>query len=152
MLRDHSQYLDRFLRVQFVDDDGDFPVNGETLVIDDKLQGTEGVFARVRRALTYGVQIARRHYVFATFSESQGRYVSILYSRWEEEAETVVNIRERRCWMIAEDPPVFTVSEILNSMGDLSQERVIAKHAARQSLVSLLVRSSVGVLTATRFA
>lgn len=37
--------------------------------------------------------------------------------------------------MIAEDPPAFTVSRILESMGDLSQERVIAKHAARQSLV-----------------
>ena len=79
MLRDHSQYLDRFLRVQFVDDDGDFPVTGETLVIDDKVQGTEGVFARVRRALTYGVIIAGRHYVFATFSESQGRCVLVVH-------------------------------------------------------------------------
>lgn len=37
--------------------------------------------------------------------------------------------------MIAEDGE-FNVSAILASMGDLSQERIIAKHAARQSLVS----------------
>lgn len=75
MLRTHSQYIDRFLRVQFVDDDGDFPVTGETLIIDDEVQGTEGVFARIRRAFSYGIFIAGRHYVFATFSESQGRCV-----------------------------------------------------------------------------
>ena len=43
--------------------------------------------------------------------------------------------------MIAEDPPAFTVSGVLASMGDLSQERVIAKHAARQSLVCTPDRS-----------
>ncbi|EKM49158.1 uncharacterized protein PHACADRAFT_201955 [Phanerochaete carnosa HHB-10118-sp] len=111
MLRDHEHYVDRFLRVQFVDDDGDFPVVGETLVIDDEMQGREGVFARVRRALSDGLVIAGRHYVFATFSESQAK--------------------ERGCWMIAEDGP-FTVSAVLAKMGDLSQERIIAKHAARQ--------------------
>ena len=36
--------------------------------------------------------------------------------------------------MIAEDGD-FNVNAILESMGDLSQERIIAKHAARQSLV-----------------
>lgn len=37
--------------------------------------------------------------------------------------------------MIAEEQPSFTVSTLLASMGDLSQERIVAKHAARQSLV-----------------
>ena len=78
MLRRFKEYEDRFLRVQFVDEDGDFPIKGETLVIDDILQGTEGVFARIRRALTFGVFIAGRHYVFATFSESQVRSVFML--------------------------------------------------------------------------
>ncbi len=75
MLRRWAAYEDRFLRVQFVDEDGDFPVKGETLIIDDKLQGTEGVFARLRRALKFGLFIAGRYYVFATFSESQVRSV-----------------------------------------------------------------------------
>ena len=74
MLRDHAAYADRFLRVQFVDDDGDFPVTGDTLLIDDNLYGLEGVFARVRRALADGLVVSGRHYVFATFSESQARY------------------------------------------------------------------------------
>lgn len=38
--------------------------------------------------------------------------------------------------MISEDGP-FTVPAVLAKMGDLSQERIIAKHAARQSLVCL---------------
>ena len=75
MLRNFSRCIDRFIRVQFVDDDDDFPVTGETLLIDDEVQGTEGVFARVRRALSSGIFIAGRLYVFATFSESQARYV-----------------------------------------------------------------------------
>lgn len=74
LLRAHTDYLDRFLRVQFVDDDGDFPVSGETLLIDRKLHGTEGVFARIRRTLYSGVEIAGRSYTFLTFGESQIRY------------------------------------------------------------------------------
>ncbi|KAI0752286.1 RdRP-domain-containing protein [Irpex lacteus] len=113
MLRRWAAYEDRFLRVQFVDEDGDFPVKGETLVIDDKLQGTEGVFARLRRALKFGLFIAGRYYVFATFSESQ--------------------VRSRGCWFIAETED-FTVRNVLRAMGDLTKERIVAKHAARQSL------------------
>ncbi|KAI0695361.1 RdRP-domain-containing protein [Cytidiella melzeri] len=120
LLRRYKCYVDRFLRVQFVDDDGDFPVRGETLVIDDKLQGREGVFARIRRALAYGLQVAGRHYIFLTFSESQ--------------------VRERGCWMIAETGE-FTVENVLRSMGDLTRERVVAKHAARQSLALSTTRA-----------
>lgn len=75
LLRQFRLVIDRFLRVQFVDDDGDFPVTGETLTIDEKLHGNEGVFARVRRALEYGIWVANRHYVFLCFSESQARCV-----------------------------------------------------------------------------
>lgn len=69
--------LDRFIRVQFVDDDADFPVTGETLTIDRELDGTVGVFARMRRALEYGIHIAGRPYTFLTFGESQIRCVII---------------------------------------------------------------------------
>lgn len=61
LLRARHDMLDRFIRVQFVDDDADFPVTGETLTIDRELDGTVGVFARMRRALEYGLQIAGRH-------------------------------------------------------------------------------------------
>ena len=37
--------------------------------------------------------------------------------------------------MIAETGS-FTVENVLKSMGDLTKERIVAKHAARQSLVS----------------
>ncbi|KAI0090965.1 RdRP-domain-containing protein [Irpex rosettiformis] len=120
MLRRFREHEDRFLRVQFVDEDGDFPVRGETLIIDDNLQGTVGVFARVRRALKFGIHIAGRHYVFATFSESQ--------------------VRSRGCWMISESGE-FTVQNILLSMGDLTTERIVAKHAARQSLALSTTRA-----------
>ena len=73
VLRRFSQYTDRFLRVQFVDDDGDFPVTGETAIIDDSLYGREGVYARIRRALRFGLNIAGRLYVPLAFSESQAR-------------------------------------------------------------------------------
>lgn len=130
MLRRFKEHEDRFLRVQFVDEDGDFPVKGETLVIDDILQGTKGVFARVRRALKFGICIAGRCYVFATFSESQVRSVLNLLLMWMNRH----SCRERACWMIAETED-FTVRKILQWMGDLETERVVAKHAARQSLV-----------------
>ena len=73
VLRAFSDHLDRFLRVQFVDDDGDLPVTGETLVIDDETQGMDGVLARVRRTLAFGLKIAGRHYQFLAYSESQAR-------------------------------------------------------------------------------
>jgi hypothetical protein len=41
--------------------------------------------------------------------------------------------------MIAEDAPHFTRDVVLGSMGDLDAERIIAKHAARQGLVGVLV-------------
>ena len=43
-------------------------------------------------------------------------------------------IRERGYWMIAEDGD-FSVANVLAWMGDLSKERIIAKNAARRSLV-----------------
>jgi RNA-dependent RNA polymerase len=76
LLRRFKDFQDRFLRVQFVDDDGDFPVKEETLIIDENLQGREGVFARVRRTLKYGIYVAGRQYMFLTFSESQVRSVN----------------------------------------------------------------------------
>lgn len=139
LLREFSDFADRFLRVQFVDDDGDFPVNGETLVIDHELQGCDGVFARVRRVLSYGIHIAGRLYVFATFSESQVRCVIPISPR---SPKTNLPCREHGLWMISEDGD-FTVAAILASMGDLSKERIIAKHAARQGLVSDTISKAV---------
>ena len=82
LLRKYSTRVDRFIRIQFVDDRGDFPVTGETLSIDRVLNGNAGVFARMRRVLNEGIVIGGRHYVFLCFGESQGKWVycSFIYS------------------------------------------------------------------------
>ena len=72
-LREYSGHQYRILRVQFVDEDGGFPVTGEPNVIDDTTDGKDGVFARIRRVLEYGLIVAGLHFVFLAFSESQSR-------------------------------------------------------------------------------
>ncbi|KAH8087827.1 RdRP-domain-containing protein [Cristinia sonorae] len=113
LLRRYADRIDLFMRIQFVDDRGDFPVSGETLAIDDALLGNQGIFARMRRVLQYGIEVCGRHYVFLCFGESQGK--------------------ARGFWAICERDG-FTVQNVLREMGDLSKEKVIAKHAARQGL------------------
>ncbi|KAI0790029.1 RNA dependent RNA polymerase-domain-containing protein [Abortiporus biennis] len=122
LLRTWKKFIDRFLRVQFVDDRGDFPITSETFAIDTHVMGQEGVFARIRRVLEYGICVAGRHYTFLCFGESQ--------------------VKERGFWAISESlDGGFTVANVLASIGDLSGERVIAKHAARQGLALSATRS-----------
>lgn len=71
LLRTFKEHVDRFLRVQFIQEESDLTVTRETIAIDDALEGQQGLFARVRRALQYGIQIAGRKYVFLCFGESQ---------------------------------------------------------------------------------
>lgn len=75
MLRAYSLYHDRFLRVQFVDEDDGLPITAETLTIDREMAGNKGIFARLRRALRSGLRLAGRNYVFLCFGESQVKYV-----------------------------------------------------------------------------
>lgn len=75
MLRAFAAHCDRFLRVKFVNEEGDFPVSHETITIDNNIGPNSGVFARIRRTLDFGVRIGGRHYVFLTYGESQVKYV-----------------------------------------------------------------------------
>lgn len=125
---------DRFLRVQFVGDRGDFPASFESVLIDQKSGGKSGVFSRIRRALQHGLDIGGRHYIFLCFGESQ---VKLSGPKLFTQATPHICDRERGCWMLSEDDDL-TVERVLRWMGDLSEERVIAKHAARQGLVGFL--------------
>ena len=51
-------------------------------------------------------------------------------------------LRERGYWFISEIGH-FTVDAVLEWMGDLSEEKIIAKNAARRSLVKLSAASSL---------
>jgi hypothetical protein len=52
----------------------------------------------------------------------------------------LVRDRERQAWFICEDEEDFTVEKLLAKMGDFAQEKVIAKHCARISLVRRMFR------------
>jgi RNA-dependent RNA polymerase len=71
ILRAFSVYRDRFMRVHFAAEEGSLDVNSVLLQVDDDVDGEVGLFARVRRALRYGLDVAGRHYQFLTFGESQ---------------------------------------------------------------------------------
>ena len=116
VLRHFKEYHDRFLRVQFNDEHDQLQVNvsvKEANAINPKA----GTMARVHRALTHGLVIAGRKYVFLASSASQ--------------------LKEHSCWFFAElsksenDGKRFGVQEIIQWMGNLDKERVIAKHAGQ---------------------
>jgi len=115
-LRHFKEYHDRFLRVQFNDEHDQLQVNvsvKEANAINPKA----GTMARVHRALTHGLVIAGRKYVFLASSASQ--------------------LKEHSCWFFAElsrsenNGKRFGVQEIIQWMGNLDKERVIAKHAGK---------------------
>lgn len=116
VLRHFKEYHDRFLRVQFNDEHDQLQVNvsvKEANAINPKA----GTMARVHRALEHGLVIAGRKYVFLAASASQ--------------------LKEHSCWFFAEVSASenggkrFGVQDIINWMGNLEKERVIAKHAGK---------------------
>lgn len=119
VLRHFNQHLDRFLRVQFNDEHDQLQVNASVKEAD-AINPSAGTMARVRRALEHGLVIAGRKYVFLAASASQSK--------------------EHSCWFFAELSKAenggkrFEVQDILDWMGNLTKERVVAKHAARQGL------------------
>jgi RNA-dependent RNA polymerase len=133
ILRAYSSFNDRFLRVNFATDDGPLDINEALRLVDVDSNGEEGMIACIRRVLSHGVVIAGRLFCFLTFSESQIK--CHFFDRDRKHSDDTR--RELGCWMIAEDASAgFTRKRILRSMGGLSEERIIAKHAARQGLVS----------------
>jgi RNA-dependent RNA polymerase len=126
VLRHFHRYQDRFLRVQFNDEHDQLQVNASVKEAD-AINPSAGTMARVRRALQHGLIIAGRKYVFLAASASQSK--------------------EHSCWYFAEltksenDGQRFGVQDILDWMGNLSEEKVVAKHAARQGLVFSTTRA-----------
>ena len=117
-----------------MDEDEELQITSETLDVNRAMSGNKGILSRLRRALDFGLRVAGRDYVFLCFGESQ---VRSFISPSRRASRTRNGGRERGCWMISETG-TFTVRNILDWMGDLSEERNIAKHAARQGLVSVV--------------
>src|SRR6185312_8719061 len=101
-IRYFEDHKERFLRVQFNDENGSLPSgNGDNHV---------SVFNRVHRTLVNGIQIGNRKYEFLAFSSSQ--------------------LRDRSCWFFAPTEKL-SADDIRKWMGNLSNIKVVAKYAAR---------------------
>lgn len=112
VLRRHRLHVDRFLRVQFTDEDDRIQINPTVKAADD-INPAVGTIARVRRALNSGLKVAGRHYVFLAAGTSQAR--------------------EHSCWFLSEDK--ITALEVRRAMGmDGIAEKIVAKYAARMGL------------------
>ncbi|KAK5111891.1 hypothetical protein LTR62_004623 [Meristemomyces frigidus] len=67
VIRANSEAQDRFLRVKFTDE----RYKGRIMNADDATE--EEVFARIKRTMTYGINVGNRHYEFLAFGNSQFR-------------------------------------------------------------------------------
>ena len=104
--RQYRTWVDRFLRVTFVDEDMSELYIGYSTFMDDILND------RIRTAvLGRGIRLCGRHYEFLAFSSSQ--------------------LRESSCWFYAGGHGAPSLDTILAEMGDFSGITVVAKCAAR---------------------
>lgn len=106
VLRHFQDYIDRFMRVQFLDDG----FNRVCAVRKPGDRMNEALYVRIRKLLDQGVQIGDRHYEFLAYSSSQ--------------------LREHGCWFFASGKDL-TAEMIRCWMGDFSREKVVPKYAAR---------------------
>lgn len=120
-LRNHLPFSDRFLRVEFIDEEDGFQIN-PTVLAADSIEPAEGTVARVRRAMTNGLKIAGRHYVFLAYGANSARTQS--------------------CWFLAEEAAVgLTVQTAMRTLGldKLSlTNKVVAEHVSKMAIVSHL--------------
>ncbi|ORZ09851.1 RNA dependent RNA polymerase-domain-containing protein [Absidia repens] len=115
IVRRYERHADRFIRVQFTDED--LMRIGPSFHQKNK----EKIYNRVFQILTNGIKIGNRHYDYLGFSSSQ--------------------LREHGCWFFAPYGKNDIVQEAsdydLNAdsirewMGDFSDIKIVAKHAAR---------------------
>ncbi|KAK2802180.1 hypothetical protein FQN51_004861 [Onygenales sp. PD_10] len=104
VIRHYPVYADRFLRVRFTDE----KYLGKIYATNNLC--TSEVFTRVGRTLRNGITIGDRHYEFLAFGNSQ--------------------FRENGAYFFA-SLPHLTASNIRAWMGNFSDIRSVAKHAAR---------------------
>ncbi|KAI7849664.1 RNA dependent RNA polymerase-domain-containing protein [Circinella umbellata] len=105
VLRHFKNDLNRFLRVQFIDENESRIHNSFRPQHNHNL-----LYRRIERVLRYGIDIHGRHYTFLAFSSSQ--------------------LREHGCWFFS-DTEKLTTDDIRTWMGDFSRDNVVAKYAAR---------------------
>ncbi|ORX90712.1 RdRP-domain-containing protein [Basidiobolus meristosporus CBS 931.73] len=103
ILRHFCRYKDHFLQVTFSDE------HNEKLGPD--LDEYEEILRDIEEKLTCGFYTANRHYRFLGFSSTQ--------------------LREHTCWFFADTPDGIDVKYIREWMGDFSEIKSPARHAAR---------------------
>jgi hypothetical protein len=109
VIRHFEQHIDRFIRVQFVDENFGF-------ILQDS---SEDIFElRIRPVMMNGINIGGHHFQFLAFSNSQ--------------------VREQSCWFYSESATFPgkhksfpTAQSIRNWIGDLSSINIVGKFAAR---------------------
>ncbi|KAL7275453.1 hypothetical protein RUND412_001605 [Rhizina undulata] len=125
VVRHYAEHVDRFLRVQFMDEKSQASFFCYRINSTDKMTMHE-VFSRIKHALDNGVKIGELHYEFLAFGNSQ--------------------IREHGAYFFAPTDHI-TAADIRRWMGDFKEIRTVAKHSARlgQCFSSTRTISSVKV-------
>ncbi|PWW72714.1 RdRP-domain-containing protein [Tuber magnatum] len=118
VVRQYSEHIDRFLRVQFVDEKFQGRINST-----DKKTMHE-VFTRVKAALDHGITIGDRKFEFLAFGNSQ--------------------IREHGAYFFASTDHL-SAADIRAWMGSFKEIRIVAKHAARLGQCFSTTRAISGV-------
>lgn len=106
VIRKHSQYADRFLRIRFEDDE----YRGQTRLYASSNKKMQLVFDRVRRALSSGIVVVGRSYEFLAYGNSQ--------------------LREHGAYFFSSTKGL-NASTIRGEMGEFDNEKIVAKRAAR---------------------
>ncbi|KAI5480570.1 hypothetical protein MNV49_000266 [Pseudohyphozyma bogoriensis] len=118
----------RFIRVQLWDEGNRLHMHYESKTDDADVN--EGIVARFRRCLKYGIKIGGRIFKILDYSASQARNASY--------------------WAIAEDREQgFTCDAVREAIGDFSEEKIVAKNAARRGQLYSTTRA-VGIVRRVR--
>ncbi|XP_071927361.1 probable RNA-dependent RNA polymerase 1 isoform X1 [Coffea arabica] len=126
VLRHFSEDIDNFLRVSFIDEEGNkmFATDLSPRIAANVNQRTK-IYERILSTLKNGIVIGDKKFEFLAFSSSQ--------------------LRDNSVWMFASRPGL-TAADIRTWMGDFSRIRNVAKYAARlgQSFSSSTETLNVG--------
>ncbi|KAL9114236.1 MAG: hypothetical protein Q9227_001658 [Pyrenula ochraceoflavens] len=106
VVRQYAALSDRFLRVRFEDDES----RGLSRIFASSARTTNEIFTRIKRTLANGIFIGDRHFEFLAFGNSQ--------------------LRDHGAYFFASTLDT-TAANIRAWMGEFSQERNVAKNAAR---------------------
>jgi hypothetical protein len=122
VVRHFAQHADRFVRVQFLDD------NLGRIGASPRGFSNEALYNRIFDVLQNGIQIGARRYEFLAFSSSQ--------------------LREHGCWFFAPTKDL-RANHVRAWMGNFSHVRIVAKHSARMGQVNFSLLTSPNTLGMT---